>query len=88
MKFSMTSDAYDADQSIDERLIHFSKAGFSHIHWCEQATSDIIYTPEDADGIRRAADLVGLKIQNIHSVWRFDGNRPFTERNWYELNRK
>lgn len=83
----MTSDAYDADQSIDERLLHFSKAGFSHIHWCEQATSDKIYTPEDADGIRRTADMYGLKIQNIHSVWRFDGNRPFTERDWYELNR-
>ncbi|MGD9064559.1 MAG: sugar phosphate isomerase/epimerase [Desulfobacterales bacterium] len=87
MKFSMTSDAYDADQSIEERLIHFSNAGFSHIHWCEQATSDKLYTPEDADGIRRAADMVGLKIQNIHSVWRFDGNRPFSERDWYELNR-
>jgi len=57
MKFSMTSDAYDIDQSIDERLMHYSRAGFSHIHWCEQATSDKIYTPEDADGIRRVADL-------------------------------
>jgi sugar phosphate isomerase/epimerase len=87
MKFSMTSDAYDADQSIDERLINFSSAGFSYIHWCEQATSDEIYTLEDADGIRRTADKYGLQVQNIHSVWRFDGDRPFTERDWYELNR-
>jgi len=87
MKFSMTSDAYDIDQSIDERLMHFSRAGFSHIHWCEQATSDKIYTPEDADAIRRAVSMYGLQVQNIHSAWRFDGDRSFTEKDWYELNR-
>jgi sugar phosphate isomerase/epimerase len=86
MKFSMTSDAYDADQSIDQRLKNFSKAGFTHIHWCEQATSDKIYTPEEADGIRRNADIYGLQVQNIHSVWRFDRDLPFTKRDWYELN--
>ena len=87
MLFSMTSHAYDANRSIDGRLKNYSNAGFELIHWAEYDTVDRIYTKAEAEQIARSADKYGMVIQNIHGVWRLDGDRPFTEEHWYEINR-
>jgi sugar phosphate isomerase/epimerase len=87
MLFSMTSHAYDANRSIDRRFKQFSDAGFKWIHWAEHDTVDRIYTKADAEQIARSADKYGMVIQNIHGVWTLDGDRPFTEDHWYEINR-
>jgi sugar phosphate isomerase/epimerase len=86
MEFSITTDAYDANQPIDDRLTHFSEAGFTYLHWSEHWTSDTVYTRAYAERVVRMADTWGLRIQNIHSVCRLDGGPPLTEQRWYELN--
>ena len=86
MKFSITSDAYDINQSIDERLRHFSIAGFTHVHWCEHWTSDIFYSKSYAEEIAQKAGKYGIRIQNIHGVCRLHRNRPLTGSHWVDLN--
>ena len=85
MEFSMTTDAYDVNQPIDERLRHFSSAGFPYAHWSEHWISDMFYTKAYAEQITQLSDRYDIRIQNIHGVCRFDGGRPFTEKQWYQL---
>jgi len=86
MKFSMTTDAYDINQPIEERFKHFSTAGFDLIHWGEHWTSEMLYTKAYADHIAQRADQYGIRIQSVHGVCRLYGERPFTRQDWYELN--
>ncbi len=86
MKFSMTTDAYDLNKPIDERLEHFSSAGFAYVHWSEHWTSDMYYTEAYAEHVARRAEKCGIQIQNIHGVSRLDRDRPFSELQWYQLN--
>lgn len=82
----MTSNAYDVNQPIDQRLAHFSSAGFTYIHWAEHLRSDKFYTQAEADQVAQSAERFGFQINSIHGVWMLDGGRLLTEDLWYELN--
>ncbi len=86
VEFSITTDAYDLNQPINERLEHFSRVGFTYLHWSEHWTSDKLYTKAYADYVAKLAERWGIRIQNIHSVCRFNQGRPFSEQHWYKLN--
>ncbi len=86
MEFSMTTDAYDLNKPIDERLEHFSSAGFTYIHWSEHWTSNMFYTEAYAGHVAQMAERCGIRIQNVHGVSRIDRDRPFTAHQWHELN--
>ena len=86
MEFSLTTDAYDINQPIDERFRHFSAAGFTCVHWSEHWISDFLYTEPYMRQLARLAERSHLSVPSVHGVCRIGSHGTLTEEHWHELN--
>ena len=64
----ITTDFDDDGGPIEPRLALFAAAGFTHIHWCEHWSRDVLYEDFYADGVGRALARAGLKLLDVHGA--------------------
>jgi sugar phosphate isomerase/epimerase len=64
---SITSDYLKDTGCPQPYLQHIAEAGFSHIHWCHQWTTDFIYSRPEIEQIARWLAEYGLHILNLHA---------------------
>ena len=86
MEFSITTDAYDINQPIEERFRHFSAAGFTRVHWSDHWISDFLYTQAYMHHVALLAERCHLSVSSVHGVCRIGAHGSLTEEHWHELN--
>lgn len=64
---SITSDYLKDTGCPQPYLQHIAEAGFSHVHWCHQWTTDFIYSRPEIEQIARWLAEYGLQLLNLHA---------------------
>ena len=73
---SMTSD-YAADTGSPEPYLKgIADAGFSHVHWCHQWSTDFLYSAPEIEQIQKWLQEFGLELLDLHA----SGGQ---EKNWW-----
>ena len=73
---SMTSD-YVADTGSPERYLKgIAEAGFSHVHWCHQWSTDFLYSAPEIEQVQKWLQEFGLELLDLHA----SGGQ---EKNWW-----
>jgi sugar phosphate isomerase/epimerase len=65
-QLSLTSDYFQSFGDPQQYLKRIAEAGFTHIHWCHEWSTDRIYTDEEVCQIQRWFKEYGLKLLNLH----------------------
>lgn len=65
---SITTDFQDDGGPIEPKLAMFAEAGFTHIHWCEHWSRDVLYEEFYTAGVRRILARLGLKLLDTHGA--------------------
>lgn len=64
----ITTDFTDDGGPIAPKLELCAAAGFSHVHWCEHWSRDVLYEDFYTDGVGRALVAAGLKLLDVHGA--------------------
>lgn len=67
MDLSMTTDYVTTSGCPEPYLRRIAEAGFSHVHWCHQWSTDFLYSTHEIDQILRWLDEFGLKLVDLHA---------------------
>lgn len=67
-RLSIATDFDDDGGPIEPKLAQVAAAGFTHIHWCEHWSKDVLYEPFYTRGVGRALKRFGLKPLDVHNA--------------------
>ena len=63
---SMTSDYATSTGNPEPSLRRIAEAGFSHVHWCHQWSTDFVYVDCEIEAIGRWMRGLGLRLTDVH----------------------
>jgi sugar phosphate isomerase/epimerase len=63
---SMTTDFAGAAGCPEPALRLIAEAGFTHVHWCHQWSTDFVYDTAEVDQIGRWLERFGLGLTDLH----------------------
>ncbi len=67
MDLSMTTDYVTTSGCPEPYLRRIAEAGFSHVHWCHQWSTDFLYSTHEIDQVLRWLDEFGLRLVDLHA---------------------
>ncbi len=68
-RLAMTTDyAGPATGDATQYLEGAASAGFSHVHWCHEWCTDVLYSYPEVDGIKGKLQSLGLKLLDLHAT--------------------
>jgi len=67
--FSMTTDYFTDIGDPVPYLEKISEAGFSHVHWCHEWSTDHIYSDDAIEKIKKKLNDLDLKVLDIHASY-------------------
>ncbi|MCW8131332.1 MAG: sugar phosphate isomerase/epimerase [Planctomycetota bacterium] len=65
---SITTDFRDDGGPIEPKLELFARAGFTHVHWCEHWSRDVLYEDFYIEGVARLLAKHGLRFSDTHNA--------------------
>ena len=67
--FSMTTDYFKDIGNPVPYLEKISEAGFSHVHWCHEWSTDHLYSDDAIEKIKKKLSDLDLKVLDIHASY-------------------
>ncbi len=67
MDLCMTSDYASGTGDPEPYLRRIADAGFTHVHWCHQWSTDFLYSKHEVEQIARWLDAFGLRLLDLHA---------------------
>jgi len=67
--YSITTDYFTDIGDPVPYLEKISEAGFSHIHWCHEWSTDHIYSDDEIEKIKKKLSDLDLKVLDIHASY-------------------
>jgi sugar phosphate isomerase/epimerase len=68
INLSITTDLYDDGGPIFPKLKIFAECGFTHIHWCEHWSRDVLYENFYIEGLRKILKQLNIKLLDTHNA--------------------
>jgi sugar phosphate isomerase/epimerase len=68
MELAVTSDYATDSGDPSPYLRHIADAGFTHVHWCHQWSTDFAYSRYEISAIRRWLRRFGLRLLDLHGT--------------------